>query len=182
MAQGYVASLARPGGNITGLTSLSSSALGGKRLQLLKEIVPEASRVAVLWNPESTAKVLEFNEVQATREALGVTLQSLEVRGPDDFGRAFEAAAAGPVDALYTCTDPVTFAQRTRIVDFALKSRLPSIAQGEEFVAAGGLIAYGPNTRDLYGRAATFVDKILRAPSRPISRSSSRRSSTSWST
>jgi putative ABC transport system substrate-binding protein len=161
VAQGYVTSLARPGGNVTGLTTLSSE-LARKRLQLLKEIVPEASRVAVLWNPNSTAKVLGFQEAQVAATALGLTLQSLEVRGRDDFAGAFEAAATGHVDALDTFTDPVTFAHLTPIVDFALKSRLPSMSQEREFVAAGGLVAYGPNTRDLYGRAATYVDKILK--------------------
>jgi putative ABC transport system substrate-binding protein len=162
VAQGYVASLARPGGSITGLTSRSASGLAPKRLQVLKEIVPEISRVAVLWNPGSSAKVIELEETEAAARALGVALQSLEVRGPDDFGSAFDAAVAGRVEALTTFTDPLTLTHAMRIADFARGSRLPSVFEVRPFVAAGGLIAYGPDTTDLYRRAATYVDKILK--------------------
>jgi len=162
VGQGLVTSLARPGGNITGLTTLSSSEIAGKRLQLLKEIVPEASRVAVLWNPGNAAKVLEFKQAQVAAAALGLTLQSLEVRGPNDFDSAFNAAAAGHVDALDALSEALINAHATRITDFALKSRLPSVFEQRELVEAGGLISYGPNVTDLYRRAATYVDRILK--------------------
>ncbi len=162
VGQGLVASLARPGGNITGLTSLSSSEIARKRLELLKEIVPEASRVAVLWNPGNPAKVLEFQQTQGAATVLGLTLLSLEVRGPDDFDRAFNAAAAGQLDALNVFTESVTGAQATRIADFALQRRLPSMFETRPYVDAGGLISYGANSSDLFRRAATYVDKILK--------------------
>jgi putative tryptophan/tyrosine transport system substrate-binding protein len=161
VAQGFATSLARPGGNITGLTTLSSTEIAGKRLELLKEIAPEASRVAVLWNPGNTAKVLEFQQAQTAATALGLTLHSLEVRGPDDFDRAFNAAAAGHVDAVDVLSEGLVNAQATRIAAFALKNRLPSVFEQRELVQAGGLISYGPAIHDLYRRAATYVDKIL---------------------
>jgi putative ABC transport system substrate-binding protein len=160
--QGFVTSLARPGGNITGLSTMSSSETAGKRLQLLKEIVPEAARVAVLWNPGSSAKVVEFQEVQAAAPALGVTLHSLEVRAPEEFDSAFNAAAVGHFDALDTLTEALIIAHATRVAEFALKSRLPSVFEERALVEAGGLVSYGPSVRDLYHRAAYYVDRILK--------------------
>jgi len=162
VGQGLVTSLARPGGNITGLTTLSSSEIAGKRLQLLKEIVPEASRVAVLWNPGNAAKVLEFKQAQVAAAALGLTLQSLEVRGPNDFDSAFNAAAAGHVDGLVAFSDLFLLPLAKPIAEFALKRRLPSIFADRPYVEAGGMMAYGPNTIDLFRRAASYVDKILK--------------------
>jgi putative ABC transport system substrate-binding protein len=162
VGQGYVASLARPGGTITGLTNLSSSPLAPKRLQLLKDIVPRASRVTVLWNPDSTAKALELQEAQNAATALGLTLLPLELRGRRDFDRAFEAVATEHVDGLSTLSDGLTFSHRALIAEFALTSRLPSVFDQREFVTAGGLVGYGPNILDLFRRSAVYVDKILK--------------------
>ena len=158
---GLVASLARPGGNITGLTILSPE-LSGKRLELLKEAFPKVSRVAVLWNPASPDKQLDFRETQAAARALKVQLQSLEVRGPKDFDKVFQAATKERTHALITLSDPLTGSQGRRIMDFAAKSRLPAMYGDSVFVEAGGLMAYGPNIFDLYRRAAFFVDKLLK--------------------
>jgi putative tryptophan/tyrosine transport system substrate-binding protein len=159
--QGLVSSLARPGGNITGLSTLSSE-IAGKRLQLLKEIAPQASQVAVLWNPGNPAKGLEFQETQVAARSLGLTLQSFEVRGPHDFTSAFDAAASRHVDALVTLTESLTLTHAAEIAGFALNSRLPSMSELRPFVAAGGLVSYGPNVPDVYRRAAAYVDKILK--------------------
>ena len=158
---GLIASLARPGGNITGLTILSPE-LSGKRLELLKEAFPKVARVAVLWNPASPDKQLDFKETQAAARSLGMQLQSLEVRDAKDFDKVFQAATKEHVQALITLSDPVTGSQGRRIMDFAVKSRLPAIYGDSAFVEAGGLMAYGPNISDLYRRAAFFVDKILK--------------------
>ena len=158
---GLVASLARPGGNITGLTLISSQ-LSGKRLELLKEVVPRLSRLAVLSNPTSAAVPPQMRETEVTARALGVQLQPLEVRGPDDFERVFQAATKERAGALITLDDALLFTQRTRIVKLAAKSRLPAIYGFREFVDAGGLMSYAANTSDMYRRAAAFVDKILK--------------------
>jgi ABC-type uncharacterized transport system substrate-binding protein len=158
---GLVASLARPGGNITGLTLISSQ-LSGKRLELLKEVVPRLSRVAVLSNPTTAAVPPQIRETEVTARALGVQLQPLEVRGPDDFERVFQAATKERAGALITLDDALLFTQRTRIVKLAAKSRLPAIYGLREFVDAGGLMSYAANTSDMYRRAGAFVDKILK--------------------
>ena len=158
---GLVASLARPGGNITGLTLISSQ-LSGKRLELLKEVVPRLSRLAVLSNPTSAAVPPQMRETEVTARALGVQLQPLEVRGPDDFERVFQAATKERAGALITLDDAFVFTQRTRIVKLAAKSRLPAIYGFREFVDAGGLMSYATNLADMYRRAATYVDKILK--------------------
>jgi putative ABC transport system substrate-binding protein len=162
VGQGLVASLARPGGNITGLTTLSSSELARKRLQLLKEVAPEASRVAVLWNPGNPGKAIEFQQAQAAAAALGLTLHSLEVRGPDDFDGAFGAAAAGHADALNALSEALINDHAARIAHFALAGRLPSVFELRELADAGGLMSYGPNVHDLFRRAAAYVDRILK--------------------
>jgi len=158
---GLVASLARPGGNVTGLTAISAD-LSGKRLELLKEAVPTLSRVAVLWNATNPDKARELRETQSAALALGVSLQSLEVRGPDDFERAFDAATQGRAEALITLHDVLTNSQRARIVHFAAQNQLPTMYEFREWADAGGLMAYGPNVRDMFRRAATYVDKILK--------------------
>ena len=158
---GLIASLARPGGNITGLSLLNPD-LGGKRLALLKETVPKVSRVAVLWNPTNAAKPLELKSTQVAAEALGVRVTSVEVREPTDFAPAFAAIGKARSNALITFADPLTLAHRRQIGEFALKNRLPTIAELREFAEAGGLVTYGANLLDLYRRAATYVDKILK--------------------
>jgi putative ABC transport system substrate-binding protein len=154
-------SLARPGGNVTG-TSQMTFELGGKRLELLKEMVPKLSRVAVLWNPQAAGSTLNWKEIQGPARQLGVQLHSLEVRSPNDFDQAFEAATKTRAGALFILPDQVFQANMKRIVDFAARSRLPSIFHLSEFADAGGLATYGPDRADLYRRAATYVDKILK--------------------
>jgi len=161
VGSGLVASLARPGGNLTGSSALSPE-LSGKRLQLLTEALPGVSRVAVLWNPADPAKALDVRETQAAGQALGVQLQLLEVRGPEEFESAFAAMTRDRAEALITLGDPLTVSHRMRIVDLAAKSRLPTMYDVREFVEAGGLMAYGPSLPDLFRRAAAYVDKILK--------------------
>jgi len=161
LGSGLVASLARPGGNVTGM-SLMASDLGAKRLELLKEVLPRLSRVAVLWNADNPYSVLVFKETQTGGRALGIEVRSLEVRGPGDFDSAFEAARGLHPDGLITVEDPLTTDYRTRIAEFTGRQQLPSLHGIREFVAAGGLMSYGPNIADLFRRAAYYVDKILR--------------------
>jgi putative ABC transport system substrate-binding protein len=161
LGSGLVASLARPGGNVTGM-SLMAPDLGAKRLELLKEVLPRLSRVAVLWNADNPYSVLVFKETQAGGRTLGIEVRSLEVRGPDDFDSAFEAAGGLRPDALITVEDPLTADHRTRVAEFTTRQQLPSLHGIREFVTAGGLISYGPSIADLFRRAAYYVDKILR--------------------
>jgi len=158
---GLVASLARPGGNITGLSYMSSD-LSGKRLELLREVVPGVSRIAVLSNPSSATVPPMMRETEVAARALGVQLQRLEVHGPDDFERVFQAATKERAGALITLDDAFAFTQRTRIVKLATKNRLPAIYGFREFVEVGGLMSYAANLSDMYRRAATYVDKILK--------------------
>jgi len=158
---GLVASLARPGGNVTGM-SIQAPAAGGKRLELLKQAVPKAARVAVLWNAADPGKAAEFGDTQAAASALKVSLQSVEVRGPDDFDRAFSTIARSRPDALITFSEPLTLAHQRRIVEFAAERRLPMISEIREFAETGGLMTYGASLSDLFRRAAGHVDKILR--------------------
>jgi ABC-type uncharacterized transport system substrate-binding protein len=161
LGSGLVASLARPGGNVTGM-SLMAPDLGGKRLELLKELLPGLARVAVLWNAANPYPAIVFKETQAAGLTLRIEVQSLEVRSPDDFDSAFETARRQRPDALISVEDPLTFSHRKRIADFAVADRLPSLHGLREDVAAGGLISYGASLPDLYRRAAGYVDKILR--------------------
>jgi putative ABC transport system substrate-binding protein len=161
VASGLVASLARPGGNITGLTSLAPE-LSGKRLELLKETFPKVLRVGVLRNPSNTNDPILWKETQAASQALGLQLQSLEVRSPKDFEGAFESATRAGAQALMTLTDPLLQSQRKRIVELAAKERLPAIHPDSEYVDAGGLMSYAPNVLDFYRSAAIYVDKILK--------------------
>ncbi len=158
---GLVASLARPGGNITGL-SLLSPELSGKRLELLKEIVPKVSRVGLLSDTGNPATVLMLKETEEAARALGLHVQVIEVRSSNDFDSAFAAVKKDRVGALNVLASSVFNAHRKTIVEFATKNRLPAIYNNVEFVADGGLTAYGPNLADLYRRAATFVDKLLK--------------------
>src|SRR6516225_9593702 len=161
LGTGLVDSLARPGGNVTGM-SLMAPDLGGKRLELLREVVPGLARVAVLWNAGNPYSALVFKETQAAGRTLGIAVQSLEVRAPSDFDGAFEAARRERPDALITVEDPLTFSHRQRVADFTAEQRLPSLHGIREFAAAGGLLSYGANLVDLFRRAAGYVDKILR--------------------
>ena len=158
---GLVASLARPGGNITGLTSLSRE-LSGKRLELLKEAVRGLSRVAVLWNAANPDKARDVEETQVQARTLGLELQSLEIRGPNDFDGAFQTATRKRAGALLILADSLTITHQSRIVDLSAKSRLPAMHEQREFVEAGGLMAYGPSLLGLFRRIATYVDKILK--------------------
>jgi putative ABC transport system substrate-binding protein len=158
---GLVDSLARPGGNVTGLTRFTSE-LSGKRLELLKEAFPRISLVAVLWNPEARGPSLAFKETQVAAQALGVQLQSLEVRGPNDFDKAFSTIAKKRAGALMVLGDAVTILQRARILEVAAKSRLPGMYDRPDDVNEGGLMFYGVNEPDLFRRAATYIDKILK--------------------
>ena len=161
---GLVASLARPGGNTTGLSTVATD-LGGKRAELLKEAVPGITRVAALWNAANAAKLLEFEDTEAAGRVLGLQVQSLEVRGPDDFDDAFRAATAGGAEALIVLNDPLVFINRVRIAERAAQSRLPAIYENREFVRAGGLMAYGPSFTAAFQRAAYYVARILRGTS-----------------
>jgi putative ABC transport system substrate-binding protein len=136
--------------------------LAAKQLELLRHAVPNVSRVAVLWNAASRTKRLDMGEVQHAARALGVTLQSREVRNVDDFDGVFVAIKRERPDALLTLVDPVTFAQRNLIAEFAARERLPAMYAIREFVEAGGLMSYGVDLRDLFRRGATYVDKILK--------------------
>jgi putative tryptophan/tyrosine transport system substrate-binding protein len=164
VASGLVTSLARPGGNVTGL-SLLYSELVGKWLEQLKQAIPGVSRVAVLWQPgafgERTEKdILKRAEVAA--RALGMQLQFVEARGPENFDRAFSEMTRARAGALTVLSSNMFVSERRRLVDLAAKNRLPAVYNVREYVDAGGLMAYGPNLADLYRRAATYVDKILK--------------------
>ena len=158
---GLVANLGRPEGNITGLSNLSEE-LTGKRLQLVKEVVPGISRVAVLWNAGNPISMIVFKHTEAAARTLGMQVHSVEVRGPDDFQQALAAMVTARAGALFVVDDPLVFRQRLLIADFAVRNRLPASAFYKEFVEAGGLMSLGPNLAHQYRRAAIFVDKILK--------------------
>jgi putative ABC transport system substrate-binding protein len=159
---GLVESLARPGGNVTGITNLTPE-LGGKRLELLKEAVPKLARVAVLYASGSSSSVRELKEVlPVAARALGLTLQPWEVRDADGFEKVFAALNKQRPDGLYVLGGPLMNTNRKRIVSFALKSRLPSVYYSRESVEAGGLMYYGADIAESYRRVAYFVDRILK--------------------
>jgi len=159
---GFVESLARPGGNVTGVTNLGRE-LGGKRLELLKEAVPKVARVAVLYDPAFRPSVIEVKEVlPAAARALELTIQPWQVRGTDDFERVFAALSKQRPDGLYPGGGPLMATNGKQIADFALKSRLPSMYYNREAVDAGGLMSYGADLADSYRRVAYYVDKILK--------------------
>ena len=164
VASGLVTSLARPGGNVTGLSILAPE-LVGKCLELLKQAVPGVSRVAVLWQPGALGERTEkdmLKEAEVAARALGVRLQFVEARGPADFDRAFSDMTRARAGALTVLASVMFFSERRRLVDLAAKNRLPAVYPLREFVDAGGLMSYGPNVADLFRRAATYVDKILK--------------------
>src|SRR6266404_4209307 len=158
---GLVASLARPGGNVTGLVTMSPE-LSGKRLELLREAFPKISRVALFWNSANPEQEPQIKEIKVAGQALGIQLQILEVRGTNDFDKAFSTITKERADALLTLPDPLSVSQGRRIADFAAKHRLPAMYPRMEFVDAGGLMVYGPSYNDLFRRAAVYVDKILK--------------------
>jgi putative ABC transport system substrate-binding protein len=161
VALGLVASLARPGGNLTGVSNLAPE-LGGKRLELLKELVPQLARVAALGDPSSPSHAPQWREMERAARAFGVQVHSVEVREPHpDFAGAFAAITRSRADALLTLAQPLIEVHQQQIVDFTATRRLPAIFHRREFVEAGGLMSYAPNAADLYRRAATFVAKIL---------------------
>ena len=161
VAIGFAASLSRPGGNITGLSQLSPE-LSAKRLDLLKEVVPGVSRVAILWNPTNPSNASQLRATKLVAQALGMQLQLLEVRGPQDFESGFQAATRRHAGALITLDDLLIYTRRTQIVTLAAKRRLPAIYGWSTFAEVGGLMSYGPDFRDMYRQAAIFVDKILK--------------------
>ena len=161
VGNGFVASLARPGGNITGLSTLAPE-LSGKRLELLKEIVPKLSRVAVLGTSTNPGNAQALKETELAAGAFGVKLQYLDVLDPKDIETAFRAASKGRADAVLVLASPVAHFSANTVADLAVKSRLPAIYHEAEYVEAGGLMTYGVNITDLYRRAATYVDKILK--------------------
>ena len=161
VGSGFVASLARPGGNITGLSTLAPE-ISGKQLELLKETVTKFSRVAVLGNSTSPGNAQSLREIELAAKAFKVQLQYLDVLDPKDIETAFRAASKGRADGVLVLPSPVLTSQRTQIVDLAVKSRLPAIYWRSDFVEAGGLMSYAASQNDLDRRAATYVDKILK--------------------
>ena len=158
---GLIANLAQPGGNITGLTSISAE-LGGKRLEFLKQVAPKVSRVAILYNPADQSNVLFLKDLQASAPSLGLTLQPLEVQEPGEFEGAFAAMTRKGAQALFGAAGVLTFEHRKTLVDLAAKHRIPAMWGHRQFVEAGGLMSYAVNFYDQVRRAATFVDKILK--------------------
>jgi putative tryptophan/tyrosine transport system substrate-binding protein len=158
---GLVASLARPGGNLTGMSNLQSE-LGGKQLELLKEVAPRTARVAVLYNPDSPISPAVVRNVQEAARRLPVELVFMDVRGPDELPGALSTLAQQRVDALLTLSDPVFGSQLAKIAQAAARLRLPAVYSHRGFAEAGGLLAYGPNFEDNYRRAASYVDRILK--------------------
>src|SRR6266542_1030679 len=161
VGSGVVASLARPGGNVTGLSTLAPE-ISGKQLELLKEIVPRLSRVAVLGTSTEPGNAQALREVELAAKAFGVQLQHLDVRDSKDIETAFRAATKGRAEAILMLHSPVLNPHRTKVVNLAVKSRLPVIYGQPEFVEAGGLMTYSASITDLFRRAATYVDKILK--------------------
>lgn len=162
IGSGLIASLARPGGNVTGTSSLSSGVIG-KLLELLKEAVPGARRVAVLWNPANAVFQRQMmHEAEATARALGVMLRAHGARGPDEFDSAFAAIAKENVQGMLVMPDPITTQHAARIVELARRARLPAIYGTREHAAAGGLLCYGPDVPEQFRRGAAYVAKILK--------------------
>ena len=153
---GLVASLARPAGNVTGLSNLAVG-LNGKRIELFKETVPAMSRLGVFWDPNSLDKQSDFRETQMAAQSLGIQVRPLEIRSPDDLDGVVTAVATEPLDALLTLMDGYV----AETVDVSTKARLPAMCEGRGFTIAGGLMSYGPNPLVWYGRAAEYVDRIL---------------------
>jgi putative ABC transport system substrate-binding protein len=160
LGAGVVASLARPGGNVTGLSNQQTD-LAGKRLELLRELVPGLRGLAIICNVGNPSTVLDMGEAQAAAKALGLEITALEIRRPEDIAPAFDALK-GRAEALYVCGDTLTATNRIRINTLAVAARLPTMHGAREYVEAGGLMSYAPNFPGLFRRAADYVDKILR--------------------
>jgi len=159
---GFVASFGRPGGQVTGLSGAVPE-LSGKRLELLREVVPGLSRVAILWNPDVRGGVLEYKETETAAHSQSLELQSVELFRADDLNRAFSALSSQRAQAVILASgNPVAMAQRAEVVTLAQRNRLPSIYAIREYVEAGGLMSYGPSIADMFRRTATYVDKILK--------------------
>jgi putative ABC transport system substrate-binding protein len=161
VADGFVASLGRPGGNITGVSALTRE-LSGKRLELLKDMVPGLARVAILWNPVEISAARQLRDTEDAARGLGLQVHALEIRGLDDFAGAFAAALKGGAGSLTVLADPVTLFHRARLVDLATQSRLPTMYWDRVFVEAGGLMSYAASDRDMNRRAAYYVDRLLK--------------------
>jgi len=164
VGSGLISSLARPGGRVTGTASLAPQ-LTAKRIEFLKEAVPSISRVAILWNPANPAEATAFGEAQIAANAAGMRLQSLQVRAPNDFVAAFEAASQGRAEALLDGGGPVLANSRMRILEFAGTKRIPVIGRARPWVEDGALMSYGGNATDQWRQAASYVDKIIRGTS-----------------
>src|SRR5262245_48725762 len=164
VGQGFVASLPRPGGNVTGLALFPGPEVAGKYLQIFKEAVSRLSRVAVLWNPGNSGHTVLLREMERATGALNLRLHPTEARTSDDFDSAFSGMRRAGVDGLVVLADPSTFLHRKRLADLALKSRLPSMHTLAELVEAGGYIAYSPSFHDAASRAGALVDKICKGP------------------
>ncbi len=163
---GLIESLARPGGNVTGVTDQSVE-LSAKRLEYIKEAIPKASRIAVLWNADDRGMTLRYREVEKAAQALHVTVQALGVREPDDFDAAFAAMIHNRPDALFLVTDALTILNRKRVIEFAAQHRIPAMYEFNVLVRDGGLMSYGASQDDNFRKAATYVDRIFKgaAPS-----------------
>jgi putative ABC transport system substrate-binding protein len=161
---GLIDSLARPGGNVTGVTDQSAD-LSAKRLEIITEAVPRAARIAVLWNADDRGMMLRYREVEKAAHKLHVTVQPLGVREPDDFDMAFSAMTANRPDALIMVTDALTLLNRKRVIDFALVHRIPAMYEASLLVQDGGLMSYGANQDDNFRRAASYVDRIFKGAS-----------------
>jgi len=162
VGQGFVQSLAHPAGNITGIAFDANPDITAKQAQLLLEVVPKASRLAVLWNPTSAVMRSYWNVMKASAPALHIELQSLEVSDPNELEDAFDAMTRQHVDGLLVLSDSFTTFYRARLTELAAKHKLPAIYGHSQYIEAGGLMSYGPSLSDVYGRAAEFVDKILK--------------------
>ena len=161
VGQGLIASLARPGGNVTGMSD-NAIDLSAKRLELLKEAVPTASRIAVLWNTEDRAMTQRYQQIDRAAQALALSIQPLGVRQPDDFERVFSEMNRERPDAMIMVTDVLTSLNRKRVLDYAEAHRIPAMYEFDSLVREGGLMSYGPSDDYLFGRAAVYVDKVLK--------------------
>ncbi len=161
VATGLVESLARPGGNVTGISDVATT-LSTKRLELLKETSPQLRRVAMLWNKDDLAMSLRFDASAKAAQDLGITVQPLGIREPDDFNEAFEAMNRDPPDAILMVSDSLTVLNRKRVIDFAAQRRLPAIYEADFIARDGGLMSYGADQRESFDRAAAMIDRIFR--------------------
>ena len=158
---GLIASLGRPGGNVTGMTD-NATALSAKRLEILKEAIPTASRIAVLWNASDQAMTLRYREINRAAAVLGVSVEPLGVREPDEFDQALAAMDRQPPDAIFMVTDALTNLNRTRVLDYAEAHRIPAMYEYASLVREGGLMSYGPSQDDMFRQTAHYIDKILK--------------------